>query len=499
MPVVNRGVVCESNFRLVSLFEPAGLRQCISRGDYIPDIDVNQVRHEDVASGRTVIKVLLDVEGSEAQIATRSALPGKSCGERETSSTFTKALEQLESLAQSYGVPLQLTSGQQHRSHGRIRDVSWHCSKRRQLAVLDGDCCLVYGMDSLSTNLERMTTANIAWEGLLAARNRPADGQVQGSPALRQLVARLSDTARTVLTRLEAERSNVAQYTNDLFSSGSEHNVVETSLLEEMEQALTDVAVLTGQSLREDALARLEGTLTSALSATLHAPRPLALTHEYQRSCDAVAWRPLLPLFRLLTRVAVAPGVGHARRGMPGWGVLVDHISRERQRKCRRCPDRGYDARCVLPCSPCVTSVMSYSVQEAYPLMGCEPGGLVRAGSSAQQHGRASVIIPTAWARFLPTTTRITSISWNPLGHALAAASVDHSTVWLWEIATGKETLLRRALGGVSSLLWSPAGDKLLVTHLNAAFTLWESSSWQSDRWKYGNVRAAAWAPKVGV
>ena len=57
-------------------------------------------------------------------------------------------------------------------------------------------------------------------------------------------------------------------------------------------------------------------------------------------------------------------------------------------------------------------------------------------GLSTRRQNRSSVIIASAWARFLSTNARISSTSWSPSGHMLAAASSQSPTIWIWDIAT---------------------------------------------------------------
>ncbi|KAL3699529.1 hypothetical protein R1sor_017551 [Riccia sorocarpa] len=75
----------------------------------------------------------------------------------------------------------------------------------------------------------------------------------------------------------------------------------------------------------------------------------------------------------------------------------------------------------------------------------------------------------------------------------LASASRYDSSITIWDVSEGKGSPLRRGLGGISLLKWSPTGDYLL----NGSFSLWETNNWTSEPWSSagGSIVSAMWGP----
>ncbi|RWR74834.1 aladin isoform X2 [Cinnamomum micranthum f. kanehirae] len=61
----------------------------------------------------------------------------------------------------------------------------------------------------------------------------------------------------------------------------------------------------------------------------------------------------------------------------------------------------------------------------------------------------------------------------------------------------GLGTPIRRGLGGISMLKWSPTGDYFFTAKFDGTFYLWETNTWTSERWSSsgGRVTGAAWDP----
>ncbi|XP_020584106.1 aladin isoform X2 [Phalaenopsis equestris] len=96
-----------------------------------------------------------------------------------------------------------------------------------------------------------------------------------------------------------------------------------------------------------------------------------------------------------------------------------------------------------------------------------------------------------------PTGEQISAISCSPDGRYLASASYESSSFTIWDVAQGAGTPIRRGLGAVSILKWSPTGDYLLTTMSDGTFYLWETNTWTSEPWSStgGYVTGAAWDP----
>jgi len=91
----------------------------------------------------------------------------------------------------------------------------------------------------------------------------------------------------------------------------------------------------------------------------------------------------------------------------------------------------------------------------------------------------------------------VTALSWSPCGRMLASGSKHDASFTIWDVAQGTGTPLRRGLGGISLLKWSPTGDYFVSAKLNGVFHLWETSKWTSVPWTAagGSVVSAMWSP----
>ncbi|KAK8941257.1 hypothetical protein KSP39_PZI010113 [Platanthera zijinensis] len=96
-----------------------------------------------------------------------------------------------------------------------------------------------------------------------------------------------------------------------------------------------------------------------------------------------------------------------------------------------------------------------------------------------------------------PNGEQISAISCSPNGRYLASASCGSSSFTIWDVAQGTGTTVRRGLGSISMLKWSPTGDYLLATMSDGTFYLWETNTWTSEPWSStgGYVTGAAWDP----
>ncbi|KAK4432025.1 Aladin [Sesamum alatum] len=78
-----------------------------------------------------------------------------------------------------------------------------------------------------------------------------------------------------------------------------------------------------------------------------------------------------------------------------------------------------------------------------------------------------------------------------------ASASFESSSFTIWDVSQGLGTPIRRGLGGISLLKWSPSGDYFFAAKFDGTFYLWETNTWTSEPWssKNGFVTGATWDP----
>ncbi|KAI3472370.1 hypothetical protein Pfo_029131 [Paulownia fortunei] len=121
------------------------------------------------------------------------------------------------------------------------------------------------------------------------------------------------------------------------------------------------------------------------------------------------------------------------------------------------------------------------------------PGNVpsVRSGVNSSTLSRGSV---TRWALvdFLQSfdSEQISALSWT-------SASFESSSFTIWDVSQGLGTPIRRGLGGISLLKWSPSGDYFFAAKFDGTFYLWETNTWTSEPWssKNGFVTGATWDP----
>ncbi|KAL6539732.1 hypothetical protein OROHE_011503 [Orobanche hederae] len=97
---------------------------------------------------------------------------------------------------------------------------------------------------------------------------------------------------------------------------------------------------------------------------------------------------------------------------------------------------------------------------------------------------------------------QVSALSWSPNGRypkLLSSASFESSSFTIWDVSQGLGTPIRRGLGGISLLKWSPSGDYFFAAKFDETFYLWETNTWTSEPWssKNGVVTAlgATWDP----
>ncbi|KAF4359969.1 hypothetical protein F8388_004476 [Cannabis sativa] len=75
-------------------------------------------------------------------------------------------------------------------------------------------------------------------------------------------------------------------------------------------------------------------------------------------------------------------------------------------------------------------------------------------------------------------------LSWKcSISTYLASGSFESSSFTIWDVAQGAGTPIRRGLGGISMLKWSPTGDYFFSAKFDGTFYLWETNTWTSESW----------------
>ncbi|KAL5134640.1 Aladin [Glycine soja] len=89
-----------------------------------------------------------------------------------------------------------------------------------------------------------------------------------------------------------------------------------------------------------------------------------------------------------------------------------------------------------------------------------------------------------------PYDEHVSALTWT-------SASYESSSFSVWDFAQGVGTPIRRGLGGISMLKWSPTGDYFFASKFDGTFYLWETNTWTSEQWSStsGFVKGATWDP----
>ncbi|KAM0990776.1 hypothetical protein ACFX2C_009246 [Malus domestica] len=93
---------------------------------------------------------------------------------------------------------------------------------------------------------------------------------------------------------------------------------------------------------------------------------------------------------------------------------------------------------------------------------------------------------------FLGTLSRGSGIRYT-LVDFLRTHNEEQISALSWRLGTP----IRRGLGGISMLKWSPTGDYFFSAKFDGTFYLWETNTWTSEPWSStsGFVKGASWDP----
>ncbi|CAH1445818.1 unnamed protein product [Lactuca virosa] len=101
------------------------------------------------------------------------------------------------------------------------------------------------------------------------------------------------------------------------------------------------------------------------------------------------------------------------------------------------------------------------------------------------------------WSASYPGNTACVRPGVNSGSRSRASASYESSSFTIWDFAQGVGTPIRRGLGRISLLKWSPTRDYFFAAKFDGTFYLWETNTWTSELWSStsGFVTGAAWDP----
>uniref|UniRef100_A0A2K6EZ78 Aladin WD repeat nucleoporin n=1 Tax=Propithecus coquereli TaxID=379532 RepID=A0A2K6EZ78_PROCO len=124
---------------------------------------------------------------------------------------------------------------------------------------------------------------------------------------------------------------------------------------------------------------------------------------------------------------------------------------------------------------------------------------------SIRVYNANSTIVPSLKHRL---QRNVSALAWKPLSASvLAVACQSCILIWtldptslstVWDVST--ETCVPLPWfrgGGVTNLLWSPDGSKVLATTPSAVFRVWETQMWTCERWPTlsGRCQTGCWSP----
>ncbi|KAJ4706950.1 Aladin [Melia azedarach] len=161
---------------------------------------------------------------------------------------------------------------------------------------------------------------------------------------------------------------------------------------------------------------------------------------------------------------------------------IVAFISGSNQVIVRDYEDSEGKDPCILTCeSQRDVKVLEWRPNGGRSLsVGCKGGICIWAASYP---GNAASV-RSGTASFLGTLSRGSGTRWT---------LVDFS-----EKSVGLGSPIRRGLGGISMLKWSPTGDYFFAAKFDGTFYLWETNTWTSEQWSStsGFVTGATWDPE---
>lgn len=139
---------------------------------------------------------------------------------------------------------------------------------------------------------------------------------------------------------------------------------------------------------------------------------------------------------------------------------------------------------------PLSASVLAVGTQAAVLIWSVDPSSF----STRPSSGAVQVL---AYSGHNP----VTSLAWDPRGDdLLVACSALNTAIVVWNACLAEYQVIQHVTtcGGVSRVMWSPDGSKVLAATPSASFRVFETRLWTNERWSNlsGRVQCACWSPR---
>ncbi|KAG6528502.1 hypothetical protein ZIOFF_010677 [Zingiber officinale] len=194
---------------------------------------------------------------------------------------------------------------------------------------------------------------------------------------------------------------------------------------------------------------------------------PCFLTSEFQRDIKTLEWRPNSGM---MLAVGCRGGICIWSASFPGNSASVRYEITSSVNSVSGGPGVRWMLVDFLQSSNSeLTSILSWSPNGRYPFLYYRNSNLT-----------------------------LTDVNYSKILTYLASSSYGSSSFTVWDVSQGVGTAIRRGLGPLSMLKWSPSGDYFLTAKLDGTFYLWETITWTSEPWSSttGYVTGVAWDPE---
>lgn len=88
----------------------------------------------------------------------------------------------------------------------------------------------------------------------------------------------------------------------------------------------------------------------------------------------------------------------------------------------------------------------------------------------------------------------VNSLCWSPDGTQLASTKAEEKTIYVWDVATGKHTLMRRGhFDAVMSLSWAPRSPQLASASMDGTVMIWDVKTRKEEVLEFGGQTVDVW------
>lgn len=208
---------------------------------------------------------------------------------------------------------------------------------------------------------------------------------------------------------------------------------------------------------------------------------------------DSVSWHPTNPLLAAVSSDCRSVDVFNFKDKIPHLGQNMSNANTQCLRPFRTLKHKLQDRVYTVAWRPSAGTVLA---------VGCK-NGVCLWHINLKNHADSQLV----WLQS-PSQVNIHALCWHPRGRLLAGSSLDSPGFFVWDVATGEVTVLRRGSDRISLLRWSPCGSYLftgtqelhlvdrnqnvtgnrnlqhqIVKNGNGAFRIWETMTWTSSVW----------------